>query len=76
MRQKLQNTEWENEIKKKCMDLIKGKDLDNINMDEISKQLLEFGATKVPPMISNEMEKEIKNRLMQDESYKKFLNEV
>ena len=76
MRQRLQGTDWENDIKKQCMVLISGKDLDTINMDEISKKLLEYGASKVPQMTSTEMENKIKERLMKDEAYKKFLNEV
>ena len=66
-------TMWEPELKAECMRLISNVAPDQVNMDEVTNKLLEFGRAKIPESVKNKAYEKIKQQLENDPAYKDFI---
>ena len=65
---------WESQLKDKCMELLRQQPLDQVNMDQITSKLIEFGKDKIPTEVKNNAYNEIKNFLEKQKAYTDFIN--
>ena len=65
---------WESQLKDKCMELLRQQPLDQVNMDQITTKLIEFGKDKIPTEVKNNAYNEIKNFLEKQKAYTDFIN--
>lgn len=55
LRQKLIECGWKDELKKHCMELIRNKGLEKINLDDLVEELLPKGRALVPTSVKEEL---------------------
>ena len=72
LRQKLVECGWKDELKKHCIEIIRTKGLDKINLEDLVEELLPYGRSKVPVKIKEDLLGKIKGKLEQDDDYKKM----
>merc|ERR1719197_1054107 len=72
LRQKLIECGWKDELKKHCIEIIRTKGLDKINLEDLVEELLPKGRSLVPTKIKEDLLSRIKGHLEQDEEYKKM----
>ena len=63
LRQKLVESGWKDELKKHCIDIIRDKGLDKINLEELVEQLLPKGRSLVPTKVKEDLLARIKGHL-------------
>ena len=59
-------------MKKHCIEIIRTKGLDKINLEDLVEELLPKGRSMVPTKIKEDLLSKIKGNLEQDEDYKKM----
>tara|TARA_B110000285_G_C14637764_1_gene386267 strand:- start:166 stop:447 length:282 start_codon:yes stop_codon:yes gene_type:complete len=74
LRQKLIESGWKDELKKKCITIIRDKGLDKINLEELVTELLPHGRSLVRQEIKEDLLNQIKGKLEKDEDYKRMNN--
>ena len=74
LRQKLIESGWKDELKKKCITIIRNKGLDKINFEELVTELLPHGRSLVRQEIKEDLLNQIKGKLEKDEDYKRMNN--
>ena len=74
LRQKLIESGWKDELKKKCITIIRNKGLDKINLEELVTELLPHGRSLVRQEIKEDLLNQIKGKLEKDEDYKRMNN--
>ena len=74
LRQKLIESGWKDELKKKCITIIRNKGLDKINLEELVTELLPHGRSLVRQEIKEDLLNKIKGKLEKDEDYKRMNN--
>ena len=72
LRQKLIECGWKDELKKHCIEIIRTKGLDKINLEDLVEELLPKGRSLVPTKIKEDLLSKIKGHLENDEEYKKM----
>ena len=72
LRQKLIECGWKDELKKHCMDLIRNKGLEKINLDDLVEELLPKGRALVPTNVKEELLGRVKGYLEGDPDYKRL----
>ncbi|CDW74391.1 UNKNOWN [Stylonychia lemnae] len=72
LRQKLIECGWKDELKKYCLDLIRSKGLEKINLDDLVEELLPKGRALVPTKIKEDLLARIKTYLENDSDYKRL----
>ena len=72
LRQKLIECGWKDELKKHCMELIRNKGLEKINLDDLVEELLPKGRALVPTSVKEELLGRIKGYLDTDVDYKRL----
>lgn len=70
--QKLIECGWKDELKKHCMELIRNKGLEKINLDDLVEELLPKGRALVPTSVKEELLGWIKGYLETDPDYKRL----
>ena len=78
MRNLLQERQdWEKRIKDECLRLIREqKDLNSINMDEITNKLIAEGVATIPNDVEQYIEKMISDKLQSSQHYQKFIKDI
>ena len=71
LRQKLIESGWKDELKAHCIEIIRTKGLDKINLEDLVEELLPKGRSLVPTNVKEELLSKIKTNLEQDDEYKK-----
>ena len=59
-------------MKEHCIEIIRQKGLDKINLEDLVEELLPKGRSLVPTKIKEDLLSRIKGNLEQDEEYKKM----
>ena len=72
LRQKLIECGWKDELKKYCLDLIRSKGLEKINLDDLVEELLPKGRALVPTKVKEDLLARIKNYLDNDPDYRRL----
>ena len=72
LRQRLIECGWKDELKKHCIEIIRTKGLDKINLEDLVEERLLKGRALVPTKIKEDLLGKIKGHLEQDEEYKKM----
>ncbi len=72
LRTRLIECGWKDELKKHCIEIIRTKGLDKINLEDLVEELLPKGRSLVPSKIKEELLQNIKGKLESDEEYKKM----
>ena len=72
LRQKLIECGWKDELKKYCLDLIRNKGLEKINLDDLVEELLPKGRALVPTKVKEDLLARIKSYLETDPDYKRL----
>merc|ERR1711918_338970 len=72
LRQKLVECGWKGELKKHCIEIIRQKGLDKINLEDLVEELLPKGRAMVPTKIKEDLLSRIKGKLEDDEEYKQM----
>ena len=72
LRQKLIECGWKDQLKKHCIEIIRTKGLDKINLEDLVEELLPKGRSLVPTQIKEDLLSRIKTYLEQDDEYKKM----
>mmetsp|Transcript_28619 Transcript_28619/g.43228 ORF Transcript_28619/g.43228 Transcript_28619/m.43228 type:complete len:108 (-) Transcript_28619:21-344(-) len=72
LRQRLIECGWKDEVKQHCVEIIRTKGLDKINLEDLVEELLPKGRSLVPTKIKEDLLTKIKNHLEQDEEYKRL----
>ena len=72
LRQKLIESGWKDQLKDHCIEIIRQKGLDKINLEDLVEELLPKGRSLVPTKIKEDLLSRIKGHLEQDEDYKKM----
>ena len=65
---------WEPQLKDYCMGLIKDQAPDQINMEDVTNKLLDYGRKRIPDNIKDDAYKQIKEFLESQDAYKDFIN--
>ncbi len=70
--------EWERGVKDSCLQKIQGYsgDLNNVNIDQLTSELLGEGVGKIPEPVEKEIESMILLRLQGSKHYKDFINDI
>lgn len=63
---------WKDELKKHCLQIIRNKGLEQINLEELVEELLPKGRALVPTNVKEDLLTQIKAFLENDEDYKKL----
>ena len=72
LRQRLVECGWKDQLKVHCIEIIRTKGLDKINLEDLVEELLPKGRSMVPTKIKEDLLSRIKGNLEQDEDYKKM----
>ena len=72
IQQQLEAT-WEKDLKEECMNLIRQQPLDNVNMDQITTQLMNSGRDKIPQQVKDHAYNRIKTFLENEQAYQNFI---
>ena len=72
LRQKLVECGWKDELKKYCLQIIRNKGLEQVNLEELVEELLPKGRALVPTSVKEDLLTQIKAFLENDEDYKKL----
>ena len=72
LRQKRVECGWKDELKKYCLQIIRSKGLEQINLEELVEELLPKGRALVPTNVKEDLLTQIKAFLENDEDYKKL----
>ena len=72
LRQKLIECGWKDELKKYCLQIIRQKGLEQINLEDLVEELLPKGRALVPTGVKEDLLGQIKVFLENDDDYKKL----
>jgi enhancer of yellow 2 transcription factor len=72
LRQKLIECGWKDELKRYCLDIIRSKGLEKIDLDELVEELLPKGRALVPTKVKEDLLGRIKSYLESDPDYKRL----
>mmetsp|Transcript_5255 Transcript_5255/g.4439 ORF Transcript_5255/g.4439 Transcript_5255/m.4439 type:complete len:108 (+) Transcript_5255:37-360(+) len=72
LRQKLIETGWKDDLKEHCMELIRNKGLEKINLDDLVEELLPKGRSLVPTEVKEDLLGRIKSYLESDPDYRRI----
>ena len=72
LRQRLVECGWKDQLKVHCIEIIRTKGLDKINLEDLVEELLPKGRSMVPTKIKEDLLSRIKGNLEQDDDYKKM----
>mgnify|MGYP000274171110 CR=1 FL=1 len=66
------NSGWKDELKKHCLQIIRQKGLEQINLEDLVEELLPKGRALVPTGVKEDLLGQIKGFLENDEDYRKL----
>ena len=70
LRQRLIESGWKDELKRHCLELIRQKGLEKINLEDLVEELLPKGRSLVPSQVKEDLLKQIKVFLENDSDYR------